>query len=120
METTLLITKDEFYEKYKPQKNHLDDTASWDGILYEIFDDELLYCFELAQKENRVWTILECKNEDWEPDEEEDDEELDPEEEEEVEAICMRIMSGFHYGDRLGFIVTKKSYYQDIEVKIDL
>jgi hypothetical protein len=112
--TVLTITEDEFYEKYKPIDNHLDSNASWDGKLFETFDDELLYCFELSQKENRVWTIVECDDVEWEPDEDDDDDD------ETYEPSCLYIMSGFHYVNRIGFIVTENPFDRDIEIKLEL
>jgi hypothetical protein len=115
----LTITEDEFNEKYKPQQNHLDTNAGWGGELYETFGDELMYCFNLAQKENRVWTIIECDDEgdDWEYD---DDDWVDNDDEEEVPKACMYIVSGFHLVNRIGFMVTEVPYTEEIEIKLDL
>lgn len=114
------ISEDEFYEKYKPIKNHIDDNASWDGCLYETFGDEVQYCFELSKKENRVWTIIECDNvqeEDitgdieYNQDLNEDDENYD--------GPCLYIVSGFHYVNRQGFLITEVPYEHETEVKIE-
>jgi hypothetical protein len=105
-----IISEDEFYEKYKPLQNHLDSNASFDGLLWETFGDEINYCFELAKKEQRVWTIVECDDVDYEP-EDDDDEEL---------KCCMYIISGFHYVNRIGFMVTEVPYDEETEVKLDL
>lgn len=112
--TILLITEDEFYEKYKPQNNHLDDNASWDGKLYETFDEELDFCFELSKKENRVWTIIECDSEE-EPDDDDDDDDKET-----YEPTCLYILSGFHLINRIGFMVTEIPYEKDIEIKLEL
>jgi hypothetical protein len=104
------ILEDEFYEKYKPLQNHLDPNAGWSGELYETFGDEINYCFELAKRENRVWTIVECDDVDYEP---EDDEDEEPK-------CCMYIISGFHYVNRIGFMVTEVPYDEETEVKLDL
>jgi hypothetical protein len=108
------ITEDEFEEKFKPVKNHLDDNASWNGTLYETFGEELEFCFELAKKENRVWTIVECDEVEYD----EDAPELD-EDSEEYQPPCLYIISGFHYVNRQGFIVTENPYEEETEVKID-
>ena len=115
-EQILQITEDEFYEKYKPQQNHLDNNASWDGCLFETFGSERDYCFELAKKENRVWTIIECDNEDFDVTSEdvEFDEDGDP-----YIPACLYIISGFHYVNREGFIVTEKPYEQETEIKLN-
>lgn len=115
-ETILSITEDEFYEKYKPVKNHLDTNASWDGCLFETFGEEIKYCFELAKKENRVWTIIECDDVEWVPDGDEEDEE---DNEEDYIPACLYIISGFHYVNRQGFLITEEPYEQETEVKID-
>ena len=117
--TILVITEDEFYEKYKPQNNHLDDNASWDGQLYETFGKELDFCLELSKRENRVWTIVECDSDDPddEPDEDDDD---DDDDEETYEPTCLYILSGFHKVNRVGFMVTEVPYKRDTEVKLEL
>lgn len=53
------ITEDEFFEQFELEKNHLDDNASYDGCMFETYDEELDYVFELSKKEKRVWTIVE-------------------------------------------------------------
>lgn len=109
--TIKVTTEDEFYEKYKPVQNHLDSQASWDGTLYETFGEELNYCFELAKKENRVWTIIECDDMDFNNVDVND---------ELYEPSCLYIVSGFHRVNRMGFIVTEVPYTEDIEVKLDI
>ena len=110
--TILTITEDEFWGKYKPIINHLDDNASWNGCMYETYGDERQYCFDLAEKENRVWTIIETSGVEFDPDEEEDDDEV-------YDPMCVTIISGFHWINRMGFLITEKAYEEDTEVKID-
>lgn len=118
MEQTILsITEEEFWEKYKPIKNHLDNNASWNGCMYETYGDEKQHCFELAQKENRVWTIIESDDIEYDPDEE--DPEEDDDDEETYEPMCMYIISGFHYVNRMGFIITEHPYEEEMEIKIE-
>lgn len=105
------ISEDKFYDKYQPIDNKFDDNASFDGKLYETFGEELDYCFELSKKENRVWTIIECDDEDYIPDDEDEDYEI---------KACMCILSGFHIVNRIGFMITEVPYDHDIEVKLDL
>ncbi len=114
--TIPIITEDEFWGTYKPIKNHIDDNASWNGCMFETYGDEKQYCFDLAQKENRVWTIVEVDNED-EPDEGPDEDEED--DDEIYEPTCFVIISGFHWVNRIGFLVTEKPYVEEIEVKIE-
>jgi len=115
-ETIKQITEDEFHEKFKPIDNHLDSDASWDGKLFETFGEELTYCFELAKKENRVWTILECDDIEYDP----DDSDMEEEDEENYPKACMVIVSGFHLVNRMGFMVTEVPYTEETEVKLDL
>lgn len=57
------ITEDDFEEIYKPQTNHLDNNASFNGWMYETFGKELDYVCSIAHNPmtaKRVWTILEA------------------------------------------------------------
>ena len=91
----MTITEDQFYEEYKPIKNHLDDNASFDGCMFETYGEEVQYVFELAKKENRVWTIIEGDD-----------------------GMCFS--AGFHYVNRLGFLITEKPYDSEEDwVEID-
>jgi len=44
---------DEWFDKYKPIKNHLDEHSSFDGYMFETYDEEVE--FVKAQDENRIW-----------------------------------------------------------------
>ena len=118
------ISEDEFYTKYKPIDNPFDPNASWDGKMLETFGEELQHCFELAKKENRVWTIVEC--DEVEADEVTGDVEYEPDYNEDGEypddgyqPPCLYIISGFHYVNRQGFLITEVPYEQETEVKIE-
>jgi hypothetical protein len=50
------MTEDEWYEKYKPIKNHLDKNASWNGEMFETYGEELE--FVNCQPYENVWTWL--------------------------------------------------------------
>ena len=119
----LTISEDEFYEKYKPIDNPFDPNANWDGKMLEAFGDELQHCFELAKKENRVWTIIECdevNEQDVTGDVEYDqDDAKNDVEDDDYQPPCLYIISGFHYVNRQGFFITKEPYEQEIEVKIE-
>ena len=121
MEQTILkITEEEFDEKYRPIDNLFDTNAGWGGKLFETYDDELDYCFELSKKENRVWTIIECDDVlfDDDDDEDDDDDDDDDDDEEEYAPMCLYIVSGFHYVNRIGFLVTELPYSGEIEIKL--
>lgn len=59
------MTQEEtFIETYKPVTNHLVEDAPFGGCMFETFDKEVEYVFELAKDENKlkyVWTILEAE-----------------------------------------------------------
>lgn len=82
--------------------------------MLETFGEELKYCFELSQKENRVWTIIEC-------DEMETDKTISDIEypDDGYKPPCLYIISGFHYLNREGFLITEVPYEQETEVKIE-
>jgi hypothetical protein len=85
------ITYDEFEEKYVPIKNHLDDNASYDGVMYETFGDEVQYVLSLANDEHhkeRVWTVIGDCN-------------------------ATVVLSGYHLVNRLGYIITGKPLEQE-------
>ena len=84
------ITEDDFYEKFKPQKNHLDDNASFGGCMFETYGKELDYIHKLAQISKRVWTIIEAEDK-------------------------IFYSAGFHIVNRMGFLVTEKEWVTGLE-----
>lgn len=89
------ITEDNFDEVFKPQTNHLDDNASFNGCMYETYDEELDYVFNLAKTTKKVWTIIEGDND------------------------TMYYITGFHYVNRIGFLVCEVEYAEELEIKLD-
>jgi hypothetical protein len=53
MDTFIEMTEDEWFDTYKPIKNHIDVTSSFDGHMFETYGDEVE--FVKAQDENRIW-----------------------------------------------------------------
>ena len=45
---------DQWFNKYDPLKNQFDDNASWNGYMFETFDEEVE--FVRKQADNLVWT----------------------------------------------------------------
>jgi hypothetical protein len=84
MQEVIEINWDEFEEQYLPEQNHLDDNASLDGTLLETYGDELAYV-KTVYKTNpeRVWTCVD-------------------------DGDNSVLINGFHYVNRLGYIITKK------------
>lgn len=77
------LSLDAFVEKYKPQQNHLDSNASWDGCMFETYGPELEYVQQIQQQApGRVWTIVDCDGE-------------------------LFVSSGFHLVNRFGYLITE-------------
>lgn len=73
----------------------MDNNAGFNGWMYETYGDEVQYVFDLSKKSNRVWTIIEGDND------------------------TLFYSSGFHYINRLGFIVTEKEYDGAIDIQVE-
>jgi rubrerythrin len=91
-----IITEDEFYKRFTPCKNELDNNASFDGCMFETYGEEL----ELVQKTNhfaprRVWTIVEADGR-------------------------MFYESGYHLVNRMGYLITEKETEEGTEYTVDL
>lgn len=73
---------DTFVKKYKPIKNNIVDNASFDGLMFETFGEEIDHVKKVASRRpNCVWTVV-------------DDGATD-------------VWAGFHLVNRLGYIITK-------------
>lgn len=101
------ISEDKFYEEYNPQTNHIvrastdksiadEDICSFGGTMYETYGEEEAYVREMAKKEpKRVWTVLDCDGE-------------------------LIIAAGFHFVNRMGYIITEKEWDNELlEVEND-
>lgn len=51
---------EEWDKIYSPVKNHLDENASFGGVMFETYGDELQ--FVLSQPHNNVWTYIQGDN----------------------------------------------------------
>ena len=89
------VTEENFSEVFKPQQNHLDDNASFNGWMYETYGEELDHVFNLAKTTKKVWTIIEGDDD------------------------TMFYVAGFHYVNRLGFIVCEVEYAEEMEIQLD-
>jgi hypothetical protein len=47
------MTEDEWFETYKPIKNHIDTNASFDGHMFETYDEEVE--FVKSQPNENIW-----------------------------------------------------------------
>lgn len=92
------IDEDTFIERFGPRPNHLDGNASFDfgdgGCLYETFGPELDYV--RTQSPNTVWTVVDG-----------DDGQL-------------VIVSGFHFVNRIGYLVTSYPFEHDVTYSVTL
>ena len=53
MNNFIELDYDEWVDTYKPILNHIDTNASFDGMMFETYDEEVE--FVKAQDENRIW-----------------------------------------------------------------
>lgn len=84
------INDNDFYEQFKPVKNHIDTNASWDGCMFETYGEELE--FVKAQPEKKIWTVMDSDNGE------------------------MMVGSGFHFVNRLGYLITEEPWDDEIQV----
>jgi hypothetical protein len=78
-DTHLALTEDDFLARFKPVPNHIEPNCGFDGCMFETFGEELAHV--QAQDRNFVWTILDCDGQ-------------------------ILIESGFHFVNRLGYLIT--------------
>ena len=74
------ISYENWFKKYRPVANPLASNASFDGCMFETYDEELR--FVCAQHPRTIWTLLDCDGK-------------------------MRIAEGLHYVNRMGYFVTE-------------
>ena len=65
MNDLIELTEEEWFDKFKPIPNHIDDNASFQtedgvGYMFETYDDELR--FVQSQEPNRIWTYCDGDN----------------------------------------------------------
>lgn len=87
-----LITEDEFYEKFTPTVNHLVHDAPFGGTMYETYGKEIDFIDEFSKGEfkAKLWTIVEAEGK-------------------------LYYVSGYHYINRFGYIITEESVPEGIE-----
>ena len=98
MTSYLTISEDAFIERFQPLPNVLNDGASFDfgkgGCLYETYGAELAHV--IYQSAGHLWTVVEGDD-------------------------GLMIASGFHFVNRLGYIITAKPHdaHGHIDVMLD-
>ena len=95
---------DAWQSQYRPIKNMIDANAAMDGILFESYGAEVEAAHRIFQLEpGRVWTVTVC------------DDDVDDGEEDEPGSNAWHINDGWHYVNRLGYIVTEVAFVPSIE-----
>lgn len=91
------LTEDDFYERFNPIKNHIDTNAAFDGCMFETYGEEFDYITELIADGGNasVWTI------------------------EDIEGKTY-FVNGYHYVNRLGYIITEEAVPEDEEIEVCL
>jgi hypothetical protein len=82
-----------FEKQYKPQRNPYDKNASFDGYLMETYGEEMDLVHQAPT--SHVWTVVDS--------EESDD---------------LLLISGYHYVNRIGYILTELPHY-DKDIVVD-
>ena len=109
------ISEEEFYEKFKCKKNHIDKNAGFDGCMFETYGEELDYVFKMRKK-NRVVTILE--GDEGVEREETFIDSFGVETKEIIFYANLYYASGFHNVNRVGYFVLNIPYEYEFEAKI--
>lgn len=84
-------TIEEWDEFYKPEKNWLDEEASWGGVLYETHGEEVKYV--ISQPKNHVWTYVDGDNGTY-------------------------LATGFKVCNRIGHLVTDIPWTEEMEIQV--
>lgn len=88
----IIMTWDDFAEKYKPIQNTVTNRDEFNGWLFETYGEDNLHIGKLTKESpNNVWTLLDVDGD-------------------------LVIVSGWHYVNRLGYFVSEIPF--DIEESI--
>lgn len=91
-----VIEEDDFFERFQPIQNHFDAGHGFDGQMFETYGAELAFVRQMvASAPERVWTVVECDG-------------------------VMSIESGYHYVNRLGYLITKQACAPDCICSVTL
>jgi len=99
------LTEEQFDGYFTLVDNHIDTNASFDGKMFETYGSELELVREMA-KQNRVITIIES------------DEGSDVDEEG-FTSPNMYYVSGMHFVNRIGYLITEEPIGFEFECLID-
>ena len=99
------LTEEQFDGYFTLVDNHIDTNAAFDGKMFETYGDEVAFVQEMA-KQNRVITIIES------------DEGCDVDEEG-FTSPNMYYVSGMHFVNRIGYLITEEPIEFEFECLID-
>jgi hypothetical protein len=98
-ETFIELTEDEFDDRYSPMTNHINPSAGWaygdaGGCLFETHGEE----FEFVRRYDprKVWTLVDGDDGD------------------------MYLISGLHFVNRVGYLLTKEPVQDNTSVQVRL
>ena len=87
------MSYDEWFDTYKPIRNNLDKHASFDGYMFETYEEELDFVIE--QDEFNIWTYCEGDR-------------------------GMYIFNGYRLVNRIGYFITEVPFENDDEIQITI
>jgi len=99
------LTEEQFDGYFTLVDNHIDTNASFDGKMFETYGKEMDFVLEMS-KQNRVITIIESD----EGCEEDEDGFITPN---------MYYVSGMHFVNRIGYLITEEPIEFEFECLID-
>ena len=95
MTTFREISWEEFVAEFKPLKNDVSNTDTYDGYMFETYGaDYMAVKTMFALDKNKVWTLLSEDNTTW-------------------------ISSGLHWVNRMGYFLTEIPCPADVEIEAD-
>lgn len=101
VKTFKTLTEDEFYEQFNCIKNHFVEDCSFDGCMFETYGKEVEFIVAIATGEvenkdrKQIWTIIESEGK-------------------------MFFVSGYHYVNRMGYLLTEEQVPENIEYDVEL
>ncbi len=87
----LELNYDEWFDKFKPLINTLDDNANYDGCMFETYGAEAEHVS--VAPANKIWTLVDCDGE-------------------------LFISEGWHFVNRMGYFITEIPFDSKIEYNI--
>jgi hypothetical protein len=87
MNTINKLTVDEWDKNYLPVNNKFDKDASFNGVMYETYGEELEYV--IAQDNNKIWTLVDTSEGD------------------------TVIINGYHLVNRIGYFITTFGWVEE-------